>query len=202
MHFIDVHRHLDDDRNAVGPGYSIGVHPWMIDDDVDEALDRVRELAPDPSVLAIGECGLDRACDAPWHLQERVFEDQISISELVCKPVIVHCVRAHEDIIRIRKTLIVTQPWVIHGFNKGGVTIDRILASGCYVSYGGALLHEGSPAREACARTPLESLFLETDDDDALRIEDVYGAAAAIHQLPIEELCSILLKNFDTVFNP
>lgn len=202
MRFIDVHKHLDDAHAAVGPGFSVGVHPWMIDDNMDDALDDVREHAPDADVLAIGECGLDRACDAPWHLQVRVFEDQIAISEFVCKPVIVHCVRAHDDVIRIRKTIMATQPWIMHGFNKGGMTIERVLASGCHVSYGAALLLEGSPAREACSRTPLDSFFLETDNDATISIEEVYGAAATMHNISIDELCSIQQKNFDTVFNP
>ena len=63
---------------------SVGVHPRDVDEDVDDTILFMQELAHADSVIAIGECGLDRSTPIPWADQMRAFEDQISISEILC----------------------------------------------------------------------------------------------------------------------
>ena len=43
------------------PNYSIGIHPWYIDENrIDEDLRIIEEKLQTPNCLAIGECGLDK----------------------------------------------------------------------------------------------------------------------------------------------
>ena len=79
---------------------AVGLHP---NDSVAEELDMVsyRELAADPKVVAIGECGLDYsrpgateeepACASRRDAQKKKFAAQIALALEVGKPLIVHC---------------------------------------------------------------------------------------------------------------
>jgi len=217
MRYIDIHSHrrstdgevetiltnmvtaetedLIDDQQC-----SVGIHPRTIDDTVDEDLFLVRELAADATVVAIGECGLDRNCSVAWPDQMRVFEDQISISELHCKPIIVHCVRAHADVITLHRDIDAVQPWVLHGFNKGGDTLERVIEAGLYVSFGAAIMQSDSPAVEALRVVPADRFFLETDDQTEHDIRAIYARAAEIRGVTVDALCETLQQNFDSVF--
>ncbi len=47
--------------------FSVGLHPWHVKEDtLDQEIERVRSFASLPSVLAIGEAGLDKAVSIPY----------------------------------------------------------------------------------------------------------------------------------------
>ena len=48
-----------------GKCYSVGVHPWLAEDDAAAQWERVQALAAHPQVVAIGETGLDSLRGAP-----------------------------------------------------------------------------------------------------------------------------------------
>ncbi len=181
---------------------SVGVHPRSIDEEVDDTLLFARDLAHAESVIAIGECGLDRSLPIPWSDQMRVFEDQISMSEILCKPLIIHCVRSHADVISLHKDLSPVQPWLLHGFNKGGDTLERVVEAGLYVSFGAAIMHNDSPAAEAIRAVPEDRFLLETDDQTEHSIEAIYQRAAELRGISVDDLCDTLQKTFDSVFRP
>lgn len=176
---------------------SVGIHPWDATTMDIAVLDTV--IGHD-RVVAIGETGLDRACGISWSAQEHMFIEHIRRSEQYRLPVVIHCVRAYDEVIRMRTTQRATMPWVLHGFNKSGDVIDRLVEAGMYVSFGGALLRDGSPARSAMLRVPRSRIFLETDDDADLRMADLYPTAATLLNVSIEDLCTTQQENFKTVF--
>ena len=179
---------------------SVGVHPRSIDEDVDESILFMRELAHASSVIAIGETGLDRSLPVSWADQLRAFEDQIAVSEILCKPLIIHCVRAHADVVTLHKELSPVQPWVLHGFNKGGDTLERMIEAELYVSFGASIMHDDSPATEALRRSPAGRFLLETDDQTEHDITAIYQRAADLRGVSVEDLCVTLQKTFETVF--
>ena len=179
---------------------SVGVHPRSIDDEVDDTILFMRDLAHADSVIAIGECGLDRSIPIPWVDQMRAFEDQISISEILCKPVIIHCVRAHADVVTLHRDLSPIQPWLLHGFNKGGDTLERIIEADLYVSFGSAIMKDDSPAAEALKAVPDDRFLLETDDQAEYDIAAIYARAAELRGVSVDQLCDTLQKTFDSVF--
>lgn len=181
---------------------SVGVHPRSIDGEIDDTILFMRDLAHAESVLAIGECGLDRSIPVPWADQMRVFEDQISISELLCKPLIIHCVRAHADVVALHRDLHPVQPWIVHGFNKGGDVLERLVEAGIYVSFGAAIMQADSPAAQAMATVADDMFLLETDDQTDVDIAAIYARAAELRGVSVETLCETLQKTFDSVFRP
>lgn len=180
---------------------SVGVNPRSIDEDVDDVLYIAQDLASEPNVIAIGGCGLDRAIPVGWVDQMRVFEDQVSFSELHCKPMVLHCVRAHADIVTLRRELQAAQPWVVHGFDKGPDMVERALEVGLYLSFGAAVMQAGSPAALSVAMVNGSRLFLETGGDRASSIKEVYQRVAELRGCSVEELCTTIKQNFDAVFN-
>lgn len=176
---------------------SVGIHPWDAATADIGVLDRA---VGHDGVIAIGETGLDRVCGVLWQAQERMFTQHIQRSEQHGLPLIIHCVRAFDDVLRMRALYRATMPWIFHGFNKSGDVIDRLVDAGMYVSFGGALLRDGSPAASSIRRVPMHRILLETDVDADLRIADVYAAAASLLNVSIQDLCTTQHENFRTVF--
>lgn len=179
---------------------SVGVHPRSVEDDVDDLLLLARDLSHEPSVVAIGGCGLDRAIRADWVQQIHAFEDQVSLSELACKPMIVHCVRAHADVVTLYRELQAEQPWIISGFDKGPDTLERIMDAGIYVSFGAAVMKADSPAAQSAAVVAADRLFLETGYQTEYTIKQIYNQVAQLRGETVEQLCETIQQNFDAMF--
>lgn len=189
---------LDDLNNGF---YTLGIHPWFIArQDWRMVLDKIAAVAHHPNLLAIGECGLDKTIDMPMPLQIEVFESQIQLAKRFGKPLIIHCVRVFNELMRIRKTAGTAQPWIIHGFNGNSVLAGQLIRQGCYLSLGKALLQDGGKVRQTLAMMPVERLFLETDAAEDVSIGAIYAAAAKILGLDVSVLKQQILSNFQRVF--
>ena len=157
------------------------------------------KLADLPNVLAIGECGLDKLCHTDCDLQVNVFKQQIGLANKLDKPLIVHCVRAFDELIKIIDGQPPSVPVVVHGFNKKGSIAEALIGRGIYLSFGAAILKNGSPAADALKQMPADRCFLETDNAE-VPIYDIYRAAASIRQISEEAVILQVQQNFATVF--
>ncbi len=180
---------------------SLGVHPWYIQADAHGIqLASLRQYAALPNVVAIGECGLDKATDTDWQLQVRVFAVQIEMANKLNKPLIVHCVRAYEEVLNMLRDNRVAVPVVFHGYNKNVQLAERLINAGYYLSFGAALLKEGSHVASVIQSVPIDKFFLETDDTQ-VDIADIYNAAASLLKTEPDTLILQLQNNFHRVFN-
>ena len=183
------------------PYCSVGLHPWFLESaGLDAARQWLRRQAGLSEVSAIGEAGLDKVCDTPWALQQEAFEYCIAVSEMVRKPLIVHCVRAFNEVIQIKKQLKPRQIWIFHGYNKHPDTARMLLNEGCFLSFGAALLKSGNHSAEALQETPDDRFFLETDDAADVDIADIYTKAASLRDISTEQLEELLAKNMRNCF--
>lgn len=139
--------------------YSVGIHPWDTENLTPVILDRLRRLAADPRVVAIGEAGLDTQRGAGQDIQEKIFLDQAAIAEEVGKPLIIHCVGRYGRIIELRKAFHPTQRWVIHGFRRKPELARQLVDAGFDISIG-TKYNPGIPAA-----VPPGRLHHETDCD-------------------------------------
>ena len=124
--------------------YSYGIHPWALDKadfQVDEALNKLKENLQQPQVIALGEAGLDKMHKASFEQQNKLFERQIDLSEALQKPMILHDVRSHNEIIALRKKHKAKQPWIVHGFSGTEQDVKQLIGQGIYLSVGESLLH-------------------------------------------------------------
>ncbi|HSD08955.1 TatD family hydrolase [Flavobacterium sp.] len=185
--------------DAAIPFYSIGIHPWYIDQKTLEAnLQIIESKLQEPNCLALGECGLDKRIEVPLELQQTVFERQLALAQKHNKPVVIHCVAAFQEVIAIKKRLKITVPMLIHGFSKNLQVANELIKNGFYISFGKYLLR--NPEMEAVFLSiPNDQFFLETDTIEE-GIDEVYALAARYKNIDIEELKQIISKNFETVF--
>ncbi|WP_088324468.1 TatD family hydrolase [Polaribacter tangerinus] len=179
--------------------FSVGLHPWFIKkDNVLEDIANLETAVQHPNCLAVGECGLDKAIKTDFLFQEQLFKRQILLSEKVTKPLIIHCVRAYQEIIRIKKELNVHQPWIIHGFNKNNQVAQSLLKNGVFLSFGSSIIHN-KKLQEVFKKVPLDAFLLETDTSTT-SIQEIYRTAATLKKMSLAELQQILTENFTKIF--
>ena len=182
------------------PLYSIGIHPWYINEDrLNSDLMIIEEKLALNNCLALGECGLDKRIEIPLEIQKKVFKEQILLAEKHQKPLVLHCVAAFQEIIQIKKEQNVTVPMIIHGFSKNEQTAKQLLDNGFYLSFGKYLLRNPE-LKSVFQSVPNNRFFLETDTIEE-SLEEVYTLAANYKNTEIEELKSIIKSNFDKVFH-
>lgn len=173
---------------------SIGIHPWLLtEENADTQWKALRQLVSHPSVIAIGEGGLDKLKGASMNLQIDILKKQVALSEEKALPLVLHCVRAFNELILLKKELKPRQPWVIHGFRGKETLAMDCIRHGFYLSFGEHFHHEALKA------TPKEKLFIETDESET-PIESIYRTIAEIRETPLEELKECIKKNVNEVF--
>lgn len=176
--------------------YSVGIHPWKPDASL---LPKVRQYTSFPSVVAIGETGLDKlkaTTPAEWDLQRSLFEAQIRLSEEVKKPLIIHCVKAWEELLYIRKAIQPTTPWIIHGFRGKKTLATQLLNTGCYLSFGS--LYQQDALRIAW---DAHRLLAETDNK-TIDIRTIYEQIADSLHISLEELSEEIEKSLCPMNQP
>ena len=180
--------------------YSYGLHPWYIEAaTLDDQLRLLELKAHESHCLAIGECGLDKLSTVDFNLQIQAFEAQIKIANRVKKPLIIHCVKAFNELINCLNLSDNNVPVVIHGFNNNENIARVMVDHGYYFSFGKALLNYESNASRAIKTVGRKQFFLETDDAD-LSIKYVYKKAADLLGIEEEFLQLQLQHNFEQVF--
>lgn len=180
--------------------YSAGLHPWHIsENDTDKCLLEIEKAGIDKRMIAVGECGLDRLITTDFEIQQSVFRKQVDIAEKLQKPLIIHCVRAFNELIVIKKQCQSNLPWIIHGFTGNQEITKSLIRQGFYFSVGEPMLKD--PRKyDAFREIPMERLFLETDDRN-ISIENIYLLAAKIREIDEISLIESIHFNFKTVFS-
>ena len=202
--FINTHSHVFDQENIIlfqgkiglrDKWFSFGVHPC--DANISETSPIFLDHIKMPNCLALGEIGLDKLKGPDLETQIKVFEQQITLSESLELPVIIHCVKAWNELKLIKRRLNPSQKWIFYGFSKTNI-LEDVLSEGLFVSFGAAILRNPK-LMEASTNVPLEKLFLETDDS-TISIEIIYSEFAKAKQITLQELKEIQFSNFKRVF--
>ena len=169
--------------------YSVGVHPWYADiDHWEETLrlyGKVREYANLPTVTAIGETGLDKITaktTKEFQFQRMFFIGHARLAEMEKKIIIIHCVKAWDELLSVHKALKPSTPWIVHGFRGKKSMANRLLDAGLYLSFG---LHYSIDALKAAWEN--HRLLAETDDNQ-INIRDVYHRIASDLNISENEL--------------
>lgn len=125
------------DEILPGQLYSAGIHPWDVPDlDAEKAFAQLEEIANNPQIVAIGECGVDLVRGGAMFRQLQVFRHHVELSESIGKPLIIHCVKGDDIICGLRRDLRPAQPWVIHGYRGKPGGASALLRAGCHLSFG------------------------------------------------------------------
>ena len=182
------------------PNYSIGIHPWYIDENrLETDLKIIKQKLQLDECLALGECGLDKRIEIPLDLQISVFKQQLEIVKQTNKPIVLHCVAAYDEVIAIKKEMKIVNPMIIHGFSKNEQVAQSLLKNGFYLSFGKYLLRNPD-LEKVFTFAPENQILLETDTIEE-SIYEVYEKAASIKGISVEEMKTIVFTNFSTIFS-
>ena len=182
------------------PNYSIGIHPWYIDENrLESDLEIIKEKLQLNECLALGECGLDKRIEIPLDLQISVFKKQLEIVKQTNKPIVLHCVAAYDEVIAIKKEMKIENPMIIHGFSKNEQVAKSLLNNGFYLSFGKYLLRNPD-LEKVFTFAPENQILLETDTIEE-SIYQVYEKAALIKKISVEEMKTIVFTNFSRIFS-
>ena len=182
------------------PNYSIGIHPWYIDENrLEKDLKIIKEKLQLPECLALGECGLDKRIEITLDRQISVFKQQLEIVKQTNKPIILHCVAAYDEVIAIKKEMKIEPPMIIHGFSKNEQVAQSLLRNGFYLSFGKYLLRNPD-LEKVFTFAPENQILLETDTIEET-IFQVYEKAAEIKGISVEEMKAIVFTNFSKIFS-
>ena len=144
-----------------------GVHPHHAVELTDELLAALEQLAREPEVVAIGECGLDYFRDySPRTAQREAFHRQLELAGRIGKPVFLHQRDAHDDFVAILR-----EHWpsltagVAHCFTGTREQLDCYLDLGLAIGITGWICDErrGTHLIPLMRSIPADRLLLETD---------------------------------------
>lgn len=188
--YIDIHTH--NPREDVLSPTMAGIHPWQ--------ADREWQLPDFAHCDIIGETGLDYACKVDKEAQRRLFIEHIKGAEKVQKPIVLHVVRAIEDVLEILKSHKGLRGVVFHGFVGSWQQAKRCIEQGYYLSFGTRSLRSPK-TREVIEKIPHTQLFCETDAEEHKgNIEQIYSEVAEIRGVSIEALRHSIEENYNRLF--
>ena len=145
---------------------AVGVHPTDTLPITEKDMDRLKELAADEKVVAIGEIGLDYYWDEPdREIQKRWFRRQIELSREVNLPIIIHSREAAKDTLDILHEMAEGEyRGVMHCFSYSPEIAKEVTKMGFYIGVGGVCTYKNAKKLvEVVEEIPLERILLETD---------------------------------------
>ena len=171
----------------------MGIHPWRVGGRWEEEWELLREAVTHPAVLAIGEAGLDKMTSTNPMLQKEVFERQILLAEEIGKPLVIHCVKAFNELVELKRKFRPSMPWVVHGF-RNNVNIARmLLREDIRLSIGEKY------QLPVLQEIPLECLLTETDES-RMPVRDIIKGIAEVRRVTVEELSMQIAENAGKIF--
>jgi len=145
---------------------AVGIHPHdakVVDDAV---LNRIREIAQHPKIVAIGEVGLDFYYEhSPREQQIKVLRQFVNLARELKKPIIIHDRDSHEDLLRVLQEEKAREVGgVFHCFSGDYEFGRRVLDENFQVSFTGIVtFKKAEMTQDAAKRLPLERMLIETD---------------------------------------
>lgn len=170
-------------RSFCGVGATVGLHPTEKMEERDFA--EITELAYDPEVVAVGECGLEyyRIEDEEVkRLQKELFKKHIDLALELGKPLMIHCratqnnteknegsplvTDAHEDVLEIlrdyRRQVGDKLRFNMHFFTGTWAMAEKFIELGGYFSFNGVITFT-TQYDEIVKNVPLDRIMSETD---------------------------------------
>ena len=173
---------------------------------------KLKELASNKKVVAIGEIGLDYYYDdSPKSVQLESVEKQIILANELDLPVTFHDREAHADSLELLKKY--KPKGVVHCFSGSLEMAKEIVKLGMYLGIGGALTFKNARVLPGVVKEiPLENLVLETDApymapvpkrgkvNRSDYIKFIAEKVAEIKEISVDKVYDVTNKNAERIF--
>lgn len=229
------------ERYPEGVFACIGLHPIHLEEafhDKDEIggegfmsraevfdKEKYLELARDPKVVAVGECGLDYYHMNPESIekQKKTFSEQVELAHEIEKPLMLHIRNNPEDESRnaYADTVEILKKYpgikgVSHFFAGNVEDMKRFVDIGIYVSFAGPITYKPNlkiaDYEKVIRETPLEYILTDTDSpyvapvpyrgkrNEPVYVKEIVKKIAEIKNLPEEEVAGAIFANAQKLF--
>jgi len=146
---------------------SVGTHPHYAKDATDLTARQLIDLAIDPKVVGIGECGLDFYYEYSDRIaQERVFAEHIKASQETGLPLIIHTRDADDLMLAMLQESYREKPFtpLLHCYTSGEQLARAALDMGGYISFSGIMTFKNAnDVRAIVEMAPIDRIIIETD---------------------------------------
>ncbi|MCD8101340.1 MAG: TatD family hydrolase [Alistipes sp.] len=212
VRYIDIHTHrraadalcvvsygLGRDEIPAEPGrpFSAGIHPWDAAGMTAPELVGFIDYLCEAPLAAVGEAGLDYVHGGNRGRQAGVFRAQCEVARERGLPVIVHCVRAHNDLFPVLEEFAGVD-FILHGYMGSPELTRRLLDAGCYFSLGERSLGSEKTLRSLVS-LPADRIFAETDESP-VPVAEVYRSLARAKGMDEGLLAGAIEANYIKVF--
>jgi len=151
-------------RAREGLWCTAGIHPHEAAAAAPDALERVRELAANAEVVAVGETGLDFHYDhSPRVVQRRLFAAHLELGSELGLPVVVHARSADADVAAMIRDAGPAVRGVLHCFVGGRELFEAGMDVDWYVSFSGITSFKKYDGADLLREVPDHRLLIETD---------------------------------------
>lgn len=184
--------------------------------EIDEEVDKIKEIAKENKVVAIGEIGLDYYWNQEnKELQKYAFIEQIKIANELEKPIVIHTREAVMDTLEILKNIQqANHKGVFHCCPLNRELVKEALKLGYYISFAGPITFKNSKnSDEIIKMVPMDKILIETDSpylspepnrgkrNDSRNLLYIAKKIAEIKELPLEEIAKRTFENTNKIFN-
>jgi len=215
--YIDIHTHNSNSSGGIfavenimahegsDPGtisaraFTAGIHPWHLNENNSEKLlEFIRNITGNPNLIAFGETGFDKLRGPSIDLQRSIFAEQVKIAGENGKPLIIHCVRAWDELLAAHKIMKPEKSWLVHGFRGKKELALQLIKRGMYLSFWFDFVMRPESS-ELLRYLPKERIFLETDGAD-VDIREIYKKVSNDLAVSVDDLKNTILDNFNALF--
>ncbi|WP_440615490.1 TatD family hydrolase [Cysteiniphilum sp. 6C5] len=145
---------------------ALGLHPCYVEKHQNEHLETLKPWLLAHHIPLVGEIGLDKRFIDSFDRQIFFFNEQLAIAQDLQKPVIIHSVKAHSEVIATLKHHDFKHGGIIHAFS-GSFNIAKAYCDlGFKLGVGSILHYPNSKLPNVLKRIGIENILLETDSPD------------------------------------
>ncbi|MEM3791281.1 MAG: TatD family hydrolase [Candidatus Micrarchaeaceae archaeon] len=178
----------------------VGISPDFADKEK-ERLKEVKDvIMKSPSIVGIGEIGLDRKISPDLHVQEEVFREQLRLAKELDLPVVIHSRKAIEEVITIMKEEKV-QRAMMHFFEGDVQEVEKLSNIKFLISISPG---ESSKKKRVIRNVSIDKIVAESDSPAAAKfpwsVIDTYELIAKIKGLSIRECAYQIQENIKNFF--
>lgn len=192
-----------------------GIHPHEASQWDEAYFNRLKKLAGERKIIAIGEIGLDYHYKlSPIEEQKMVFRQLLQLAQEVDLPAIIHSREAaHDTFTLLREENRGKLKGVLHCFSGDKELGKGALEMGLYLSFTGNITFgKAEIIRTAAKETPLDRILIETDcpflapqefrgkRNEPAYVVKVAEKIAALKNIPLEEAAIATTENARQLF--
>ena len=194
---------------------TVGISPNDVEDVSIQDIEKIRDMAKNEKIVAIGEIGLDYYWNKEnKELQKEFFIKQIRLADELNLPIVIHCRDAVMDTLDILKHEINPQRrGIFHCCMLNKELIKEAVKLGFYISFSGNITFKSAKPQEPINEVPLDRILIETDSpyltpepfrgkrNDSINIKLVAQKIAEIKNMDLAQIAKITYENAERIYN-